>query len=255
MEFLKNHYEKVILSVVLLGLAVVVAILPMKVPSGVLEVDTTTPRNKVVPLDLKTNEIALLRLEKYKPLSLTGAHNLFNPVQWRRLPDMSLMKITSENQVGPGAVRINKISPLYFILSYEGYNPPRFQIGVTQEAHKNANLRGRMITYAQLNEKNEYFTITDAAGPTENPTELTLLLNDRKTATLTKDKKYQAVAGYTADLGYPPENRSWLQRRIGDQFTIDQGQETNKIVDISSNEVVLSSSSGKRTKIKYQAAQ
>jgi hypothetical protein len=62
------------------------------------------------------------------------------------------------------------------------------------------------------------------------------------------------VVGYTADLSYPPEGATWPQRRVGDPLKFDY--DTNKIVEISSNEVVLSASSGsgKRVKIKHQAA-
>lgn len=253
MEFLKNHYEKVLLSLVLLGLAVTVALLPAKVPS----VDTASsagPQKPLVPVDLRTNEAALTNLASLPQVVLSGSNNLFNPVQWRRKADNSLWKIISANEVGPGALRIVKTnSPLYFILSFDGVNLPNYQIGVTQETNKSINLRGKVPRYGALNEKNEFFKITKISGAVEAPDALALEVGDLKEqATLSKDKPFKMIAGYTCDLAYPPQNMAWREKRVGDSLVFDG--DTNNIVEITANEVVLSASSGKRTTIKYNAA-
>jgi hypothetical protein len=253
MEFLKNHYEKVLLSLVLLGLAVTVALLPTKVQS----VDASTsaaPQKPLLPLDLRTNETALTNLSALPEVVFSGSNNLFNPVQWRRKADNSLWKIISENEAGPGAVRILKTnSPLYFILSFDGISLPNYQIGVTQETNKNVNLRGKVARYGALNEKTEFFKITKVIGAPEAPDALELEVTALKElATISKDKPFKAVVGYTADLAYPPQNMTWREKRIGDNLVFDG--DTNNIVEITANEVVLSASSGKRTTIKYNAA-
>jgi hypothetical protein len=253
MEFIKNHYEKVLLSLVLLGLAVTVALLPTKVPS----VDTTAsagPQKALAPLDLRTNEAVLTNLSALPQVVFTGSNNLFNPVQWRRRADNSLWKIISENEVGPGAVRITKTnSPLYFILSFDGVNLPNYQIGVSQETNKNVNLRGKVTRYGALNEKTEFFKITKIVGAIEAPDALVLEVGDLKEqATVSKDKPFKMIVGYTSDLAYPPQNMTWREKRVGDSLVFDG--DTNNIVEITANDVVLSASSGKRTTIKYNAA-
>lgn len=252
MEFLKNHYEKVILSVVLLGLAVVVAFLPSKMPGA----DEALPAEKgsaMQPVDLSTNEAPIKRLEQLHSVKLSGEHNLFNPVQWRRNKDGSLKKIVAENEIGPGALQILKIYPLYFTISFDGVVPPKFQIGVTHENHKNPRMRGRIPELAAKGEKKEYYKIVDFKGPIEEPTEIQLELADGNTVTISKDKPFKAVVGYKADLRYPVDQQQlFSEKRVGDKLVFDG--DTNNIVDIESNQVVVSSTSGKRTKISYKAA-
>jgi len=252
MEFLKNHYEKVVLSVVLLGLAVVVAFLPSKMPGGE-EPAAGARGGKMKPLDLTTNEAPIKRLEQLQTVVWYGEHNLFNPVQWRRYKDMSLQKIVNANDVGPGALRILRIAPLFFRITFEQVASPKYQFTVMQQANKNVNARGPVPVYAVAGEKTDTFKVLGYKGSAENPTEIALELNDQKNVVVSKDKPYEAVAGYTADLMYPHEARPpWMDRRVGDRLIFDG--DTNNIVDISSNQVVISASSGKRTKISYKAA-
>src|SRR5439155_368936 len=82
----KNNYEKVILSVVLLGLAVAAVLLLTwvgnekraleEIEQGIIQV----PPKPLKPADLSTNEMVLQRLVKASNLHLSGDHNLFNPV-------------------------------------------------------------------------------------------------------------------------------------------------------------------------------
>src|SRR2546430_5129300 len=93
MEFLRNNYEKVILSFVLLGLAVAAVLLLTSVDSEKraleeIESGIIAAKPKELKLvDLSTNETALQRMLKPVSLRLVGEHNLFNPVQWKRMPD------------------------------------------------------------------------------------------------------------------------------------------------------------------------
>lgn len=253
MQFLKNHYEKVVLSLVLLLLAVAVFLLPERVSP--VDDAAVPPSNKPVEaVNLSTNEQTLSNLQGLASVQLDGDHNTFNPVLWRRKADGSLWKITSLNEIGAGAVRILKTnSPLYFMLSYEGVNPPNYQVGVTQETNKNVNLRGKVPKYARVGEKTEFFKILKVVGQPESPEGLVLEVNEVKDpVTISREIPYKAVAGYTADLAYSPQNLTWRERRTGDALVFEG--ETNNIVDISADEVVLSASSGKRTTIKYNAA-
>src|SRR5438132_12356708 len=81
MEVLRNNYEKVILSVVLLGLAVAAVLLLTWVGNEkrVLDeiemgIQQTTPK-ALKTVDLSTNEAALAHLARPVSLHLAGEHN------------------------------------------------------------------------------------------------------------------------------------------------------------------------------------
>jgi hypothetical protein len=249
MEFLKNHYEKVVLGLVLLGLAAAVALLPMKVQSNAEEPGTPAP-NPLAPLDTRTNELALLSLENLKPVVLSGTNNTFNPVIWRRRADGFLQKFDANT---PMIVITRPPAPLFTTLSLENVIGSNYVIGLLQEAHKNPSARGKKIYYAAPSEKMAFFQIREVKGPVENPAELVVELSDsREQVSLSKDRPYKRVDGYTAELKYLPENRILGVKRAGDNLIVEG--ETNNVVEISSNLVVLSDSSGTRKTISYQSA-
>ena len=126
MEFLKNNYEKVILSVVLVGLAVAAVLLLTwvgnekrvleEIEQGFMQV----PPKPLKPVDLSTNFATLQRLIKPVSLKLGGEHNLFNPVQWQRVPDGRLIPLRTGRELGPGALTVTALTPLYLRIEYEG---------------------------------------------------------------------------------------------------------------------------------------
>src|SRR5438876_1582092 len=146
MEFLKNNYEKVILSVVLLGLAVAAVLLLTwvgnekraleEIEQGIIQV----PPKPLKPVDLSTNEMVLQRLVKASNLRLSGDHNLFNPVQWQRMPDGRLIPLRTGREIGAGALSVIHITPLYLKIEYEGAGGSgdvlQYRFRVTREAEK-----------------------------------------------------------------------------------------------------------------------
>ena len=87
MDFLKKHYEKVLLGVVLLGLAVAVAFLPFKIASEKQKLEDM--RNqlihpKVKPLtnlDLSLPDQVLKLAAAPPQVDFSAPHRLFNPIQ------------------------------------------------------------------------------------------------------------------------------------------------------------------------------
>ena len=83
MDFLKKHYEKVLLGVVLLGLAVAVVFLMLKIPSEQQELEqkrTTLLAPKVkqlTNLDLTIPEAALKRVATVAVLDFGPPNRLF----------------------------------------------------------------------------------------------------------------------------------------------------------------------------------
>jgi hypothetical protein len=252
MEFLKNHYEKILLSVVLLMLAVVAALLPSKTKTSLSLPSEPANKNAFQPLDLTTNKEAMTRLEQMARLDWTGSHNLFNPVKWRRRPDGRIEKIELRSQEGPQALEILKISPLYYTLSFDGVvgsaNNLRYQFGLIREAEKNPSSRRKITTFATQGEKTEHFTLRDIKGPAEGPDEIRLELTNGVAVSVSKGAPFKRVDGYIVDLRYPPEDKTFNDRRRGDTLVL--GGETNNIVAIFADKVVLSANStGERTTV------
>jgi hypothetical protein len=93
MDFLKKHYEKLILGVVLLGLGVAVASLPIKITSERQTLTELTEKNtkpRVKPLtnlDLTIQETVLKRAGVPALIDFSSSNKLFNPFPWMQTKD------------------------------------------------------------------------------------------------------------------------------------------------------------------------
>jgi hypothetical protein len=257
MEFIKKNWEKVLLGVVLVGLAVAVAFLPLKIQSERQDIEGKSsiilhPNVKALaPVELGNAEALLKRSDSTLRLDFSGEHRLFNPVLWQKTPDGGKIKVQSGREVGPDALQILTNKPLYFILSFDSVvtndSGARYAIGLERQAAEKQTDRRKRQTYASVGDKSEFFLLKDVKGPPLNPTDLIVDLADSgESVTVAKgaDKPFRRVDGYTADLKYPPESRTWLNRRVGDKLAF-AGDDYN-IVAINETEVVLSARSGKK---------
>jgi hypothetical protein len=263
MDLLKKHYEKILFGAVLLGLLGALIFLPFMIDSDrekLLEIRTglITPRVKPLPpLNLAEQSNAIQRIESSYRLDFEATNRLFNPVQWQRAVNGDWIKIETGSEVGPRAVKIVKITPLYFILTLDSAQTnefgARYVIGVERQAAPQPWQRAKRQHYASVGEKNDTFTITAVNGPPGDPAQLVLQLTDSgETATLAKGKPFRRVDGYMADLTYAPEGKSWDDRRVGDDLKFAGGDYI--IVAINQSEVVLSAQSNqKRTTLNYNS--
>ena len=264
MDFLKKHYEKVLLGVVLLGLAVAVAFLPLKIPSEKQKLEdmrNTLINRPVKPLpnlDLALPDDMLKRMATPAMIDFSAPNKLFNPMPWQKAADGHLIKVDATN-VGPNAVTITKMTPLYLKLTLDSVTlldtGTRYVIGVEKEAALNPRERLKTQKYCSLNTKNETFTLREVKAPPDNPTNITVVLelNDTKRAEVSREQPFRRVDGYTVDLKYAPENKTWTSRRIGAPLSFN-GQDYN-IVAINENEVVLSAKSNQKNwTVKYNAS-
>ena len=264
-EFVKSHYEKILLSVTLLGLAAAAAYLPLKISEtqkmlqSAKEFQPAAGKGKLPkPTDLSTNQIVLEHAQKLPNLDLGRPHNLLNPVTWKRAPDGRLIKIDSSEKEGPGALVITKINPLKLTITFASVSGSgdslRYQFTVRNEADPNRSKRGNIPKLVALNAKSDLFTLKQVRGPADNPTELVLELEDTKElVTVTKGKPYVRVNGYSADLTYPLEaNKVFLDRRVKDP--LEFGDKKYKIVAIRENEVTVEAiQTTARTTIRFNA--
>jgi hypothetical protein len=265
MDFIKKHYEKVLLGVVLLLATGAVAALPFLISSekATLEEQRTTilkrPVKPLTNLDLTISETVVKNLGTPLGADFSLPHNVLNPVQWQKGNDNRLIKLAKGNEIGPEAAVVTKTTPLYLILSLDSVGPSTtgspsgYLIGIEKQASTAANARRKRQTFAAKDAKKDDFTLREVKGPPENPTELIVELGDTgDRVSLSKEKPYKRVDGYLADVRYDPEKKNYANRRVDDQLVI--AGETYKIVAITQNEVVVSHTlTGKKFTIRTKA--
>jgi hypothetical protein len=265
MDFVKKHYEKILLGFVLLGLVVALVFLPYLISRDRAISDETrkgiTSQSvaPLPPLDLTEQSNVIQRLQSSNMLDFETTNRLFNPVEWQKAKNNTVIKIESGKEVGPQAVVITRITPLYLIVTLDsvGTNESgaRYVISVERQAAVKAWQRNKRQHYALVGEKNEAFTVTTVKGLPEDPTQLVLRLTDTgETATVSKDKPFRRVDGYMASLKYSPkyspEAKTWEDQRIDDKLKF--ANDDYIIVAISENEVILSAKSNlKKTTLTY----
>lgn len=249
MQFLKAHYEKIILSIVLIGLAAAAALMPLKVSQ---ERAAAAQREQVLlpkdvkpmsPINLETNKQSLARVSNPERVTLSGEHNVFNPVRWQKRPDGSVYRA---RDAGPNALQIVEIRPLHLRVEFgevAGTSQDiRYRILVLNE------LRSSRATPrdAGVGDKNNMFTLEKVFGEDPaNPEGFQILLDgDKQPIRITRQQGYERVVGYSADLRHTVEDRTWKDLRVKDELTF--GGETYNIVAITENEVVLSAKSNKK---------
>lgn len=263
MEFLKKHYEKIILSVVLLGMAVAAALLPLKVSQVREDLQQATrvfESKKIKPLpelDLTTNMAVLQRVRNPGKYNIAApGHNLFNPIQWKKKADGT--PVPSE-LFGLNSLVVTNISPLLLKIEYRGPRDSggdlRYDFIVTREASTNNAARGPSPRTVALGGKTDVLAVKDVQGPKENPTEILIELVDSKhTVSVSKEKPYSEVAGYMADLRYETEGKAFLRQRQGQKISFGGG--TYNIIAISPSDVTLEDNkTKKRTRISLKASQ
>lgn len=256
MDFLKKigdacrlHYEKILLSVVLLGLAAAVLYLNkmkededtnLKQYEKVLEKSKVSP---VKPVDLSGYHAAIALITNPPPLNFSLPHHLFNPVKWQRRPDGTLLKLVTGQEIGWPKMVVTRIAPLNFIIDLERVpTPGSYYLGVTREAAERPAERKKKQRFATLNTKNEFFTLKEIKGPPEDPEELVLELADRvKKVSIAKDKPFTEVEGYEADLKYTIDGKAFNGLRVNSPVRFLG--EDYIVVAITPNEVVVSARS------------
>src|SRR5436190_11655360 len=143
MDFLKKHYEKIVLGLVLIGLAGAVAFLPFKIHTERADLAESVKKvieRKVQPLtnlNLSASEAALKRVTTPVLIELGASNRVFNPMPWQKAVDGRLIKLDKKN-IGPPAVVVTKNTALYLTLTFDSTtvleSGPKYLIGVQREA-------------------------------------------------------------------------------------------------------------------------
>ncbi|MDQ6632118.1 MAG: hypothetical protein M3Y82_10250 [Verrucomicrobiota bacterium] len=254
MEFLKRHYEKIALSVVLLLLAGVAFWLKIGIAHAREDLQnsiTTLPKPaEFQPVDLTTNATALERLKKPPVITLAAPHLVFSPMIWKQKSTGDLVKLTSSNPAD--ALKVIKITPLKLIIAFDKVSGEGYWFTVTNQiAHKfPGHGEKKYMKPKEKNTQNKFFTLLEVKGSPEDPSEFTIELVDTKErATVGKNKPFEKVEGYASDLKFDLENKSFPDSRINSRLIF--GGDTNNVIAITAEEVrVQANSNQKQTTLK-----
>ncbi len=265
MEFLKKNYEKLLLGIVLLGLAAALATLPFFISSQRDELDRMTQRIQPNPkpltnIDLTIADTALKRAATPAMIDFGPPNRLFNPMPWQKQPDDRIIPVA---KVGPTALLVTNIQELRLKLSLESVTPPDASsncsyILVLEKPAVTGTARTRTSYSCTATTKNKVFSIVEVKGKPEDPTEIVVEMADTKErASVRRTKPFERIEGYMADLRYDPEKKKWDNCRVNIRPTPPlafNGEEYN-IVALNKDEIVLSAkSNGKKWTIQYNAA-
>ena len=260
MDFIKKNWEKVLLGVVLIGLAVAVAFLPLKIKSEKDDLEANrvpllNPKVKALePADLAATELLLKRSATPLALDFSTGHRLFNPVLWQKTPDGGKLKVQTGKEIGPDALVITKTTPLFTLVTLDNVSTndtgARYAIGYERQAADKVMDRRKRQFFISTDSKSDAFKLVSVKGPAENPVELILEFTDSgEKIAVSKTNPFKRVDGHLAELKYPPENnRTWPPRRKDDKLTF--GGADYNIVAIGETEVVVSAGSGKKTTVR-----
>jgi hypothetical protein len=263
MDFIKKHYEKILLSTVLLGLVGALVFLPVLISRDKQEQEDMKNgiiHGKPTPLpelDLSRQDDILKRLDTSYELDFDTTNKLFNPLEWQKTVDGRIVKV--DTGVGPQVAVVEKITPLYFSLSLDSVvtnalgTPPRYMIYVERQASPNPAFRRRTQRFVSTDDpRKDLFTLLQVVGTPENPSELVFKLADTgETAVVSKDKPFQRVDAYMADLKYDPEKLSRTAQRVGADLKF--ADDDYNIIAINQNEVVLlQQSNQKKWTLRYE---
>jgi len=249
MDFLKKHYEKILLGLVLAGLVGALVFMPFYIQSDrqkmndLIQSIINNPSVKpLTNLDLSASEDTINRLKTAYILDLNSTNKLFNPGQWQRALDGSL--IPANTRTGPQVVVVTNITPLYLILTLDSVTTNefgvRYVIGAERQAERNPSKRHRQAHYVSAGDKpNDIFGLVEAKGNDPvNPDYLLLKLTDTgELVKVSPGKPYQRVDGYTADFRYDPEKKTFRGRRVGDVVPFDAVSYI--VAGVNQNELIL----------------
>ena len=273
-QLCRQHYEKLILIIVLLLLAGAVWYLYQASQEEnekvrqMAEGYQKKSGKPIPPVSLASFEAAMKTATNPPALNYSGKHNLFNPVKWQQNRGGGpIIKVTTGTEVGGSAMRIAAITPLQLSIAFDraalsGSEVTGYHTVVTNELATIPRLR-RIVQFIAMNATNapmfatntQVFVLAEAKGPPDAPTELVAYLKDfnNEKISFAPGKAYTRTVGYEAELKYPPSGR--VYPRLRKDSPIDIEGEPYKVVDISATTVVLSDdSNGKRYTIEQTAS-
>ena len=256
MDFIKKNYEKILLGLVLAGLVGALVFMPFYIQddrqrmTDLIDSIINNPTVKPLPdLDMSGSDNAILRQKTPYVLDLDSTNKLFNPGEWERALDGSL--IPANTRTGPQVVVVTGITPLYLILSLDSVSTnefgARYVISVEKQAERNASKRRRQTHYVSVGDKpNDAFGLVEVHGADPaNPDYVLLKLTDSgELIKVSQGKPFQREDGFSADFRYDPEKKAFRGRRVGDNVTFGGSDYT--VNGVNQNELILEDQSNQK---------
>jgi hypothetical protein len=254
MEFLKKHYEKILLGLVLAGLIGVLVFMLFYISTDKQSMEDranslTHPKvTKLPDIDLTVQGNAIARQQSPYLLDFETVNKLFNPLEWQRGLDGTL--IPAAKKTGLQMAVVTNIAPLYLIITFDSILTnelgARYVVGVEKQAAPTKAKSLKHQHYVSVGDKaNDTFSLDKVQGAVENPDALVLKLVDTgELATVSRDKPYRRVDAHTADFRYDPEKKIFRARRIGDKVSF--GGVDYLVVEVNQNELILSDQSNQK---------
>ena len=262
MEFLKSHYEKLILGVMLLLMAVGAVILVLEVGTVQEELqkfkamslgnDGKPPQ----PEDLSGLIKALTQVTNPPKVEFTKVHKVFNPDAWYVTTNGDLIAGTN---VGVERLIVVSITPQQLIvdspqLGSTNAGRESVKVNVTRQFMKTVADQGKKTITLPLNATNFSNTLDPAnkaqspllfvrevSGTAENlevKLELVESGKDPTKFTISKTQGFAHVIEYVTHIVYPVEsNYVWRAARKGQPLSF--AGDTNIVVDITATNVVV----------------
>lgn len=261
------HYEKVVLSIILLALLAAAAYLPIRASQNretinqALELERRSRKKESEPVDTTLAEQLLRRSKTPPTLELSGDHNLFNPVTWKRSPNGQFFKVVRGDEEGPIGLVVTEIRPLSLVVEFEGAQLSgetlRYKFNVLDETRRGRSISPRPVFLSRGPAgRNDPFSLTGVTPPEDDPPSVEIRFPDSANAiTITREKPYTRVSGYEADMTHERLGQNFKNIRARQPGGIRLGTQTYNIVAINGTEVtVQSNTSSERWTIRRQGS-
>ncbi len=276
MEFLKNHYEKIILGLMLLLMAVGAVVLVMEVSSVQAQLEeyrkiivAGTDSKKPPTENLAPFSNSVAKAINPPQTDFITVHRVFNPDAWYVNTNGDLIQGTN---VGVNKLAVPQITPQHLKLWFDsiGGTPGResIKINAIREFARNPQDQGKRPLSLSLTMTNTVNTLDPASkmqifareigGTPEVPEVKFELVEPNKEPvkfTMSKAQGYTNVVEYVAHIYYIVEtNFVWRTARKGTPLVF--AGDTNIVVEITgSNVVVRATSNDKQTTIPLGSGQ
>lgn len=239
-QFCRLHYEKILMVIALMGLGFGIWYV---LSAGAKERDKiqtylrSLRERKGAPVkqpDLSEFAAQMRKATNPPAATLSGSHNLFNPVRWRRRgPNEYIKEVRGDEVVKEFTVA--GITPLRYLVTFIRPAGSTYFLSITNEV---VSKTAGTSQYYSLNATNRPGVILrEVKGPAEAPTELVLELKDTgERVSVTPDKPYARVDAYEADVR-TTEGGNFSRQRVGAKLRL--AEEDYEILAINATNLVL----------------
>jgi hypothetical protein len=253
----RTHYEKILLCLVLVGLAGAVVYLygaSQKEEEKIADFLRDIGRRKENPVKpgnmAHFNEVMQMAQSPPK-LEYGGTHNLVNPVRWQRnLKGGEIIKSPKGSE--PEHIFVAAIRPLNFTIAFDRVAGPGYWITITNEVASTVQQRRISQYFTSGSTNTKVVILREVKGSPEDPSEWVLEFKETgERVSIAKDKPFTRPEAYEADLRSKVEgNKVYNKQRAG--MTVRFQGEDYKIFDIKANEVILLAPNDKKYTIRYK---